>query len=346
MKAIVYNELGNPDVLKIQDVPSPTPKDHEVIIEVAFAGINHTDIHFRKGIPGMASPLPHIAGCDGAGKIIKIGKDVDKHQIGDLVYINPAIFCQTCEFCQKGDLALCRKQKLIGREVSGTYAQLIAVDQNNALKIPLGFDMQIASCSALVYVTAWRMVTTRANLQKDETVFIMGAGSGVGMAAIQIAKMMGAKIISTAGGSEKCKKAKDILGIEHVVDYTKVKLADALKDLTQRRGVDVIIDHVGGSQWVPLLQSLKNGGRLVTCGATDGFDPKTDLRHIFFRQLNIMGSTMGSPEELEAVMKHIFEGKLRPHIDCVLPLSQAKVAHEKIESRNVFGKILLQVLET
>lgn len=342
MKAAQYSQLGGPEVFNITDVPDPTPKEHEVLIQVAFAGINHTDIHFRRGIPGMKTPLPHIPGSDASGTIVALGNQVKELEIGQRVCINPTVFCYACEFCTRGDLWLCKHQKLIGRESQGAYAELVCVPAQNVYVLPDDFDLQKAAAAPLVYQTAYAMIQ-KAQIAKGQTVLIMGAGSGVGSAAIQIAKHLGALVISTAGTASKCQKAQERLGIEHVVLYTEEDLGKRIKDITKGKGVDAILDHVGGDTWVTLLKSLKNGGRLITCGATAGFDPKTDLRHIFFRQLQIRGSTMASPQEFEDVMKLVTDKTIDPIIDQVFDLADVTKAHAFIESRAVFGKVLLTI---
>ncbi|MCB0271382.1 MAG: zinc-binding dehydrogenase [Bdellovibrionales bacterium] len=341
MKAIIYDKLGGPEVLQYKEVEAPTKND--VTIKLAFASINHTDIHFRRGLPGMKSPLPHIPGCDGAGIVEEVSSTSTELQVGDRVAINPTIYCYNCEFCKRGDLYLCKNEKLVGREISGTYAEYISVPKDNVIKLPKNFDLQIAAASPLVYQTAYAMVVTKGKLEQNQTVLVMGAGSGVGMAAIQIAKHIGATVITTASTEDKCAKALDALHADHVIQYTKENLKEHVKALTEKQGVDVIIDHVGGSQWTDLLTLLKNGGKLVTCGATAGYNPTIDLRHVFFRQLQILGSTMASPEDMQKVMNLIFENKITPHIDQVFPLAQVYQAHQHIEDRRVFGKVLLAI---
>lgn len=341
MKAIQYSKLGTPDVLQYVDVEDPTIDNDQVLVKVAFASINHTDIHFRRGLPGVKTPLPHIPGCDASGTVQEIGKNVTHVSVGDKVYLNPTIYCGTCEFCQRGEHYLCKYQQLIGRESNGTYAELVAVPAKNVFKLPEGFDMSLTAAAPLVYQTAYAMVVTKARLKKGETILVMGAGSGVSMAAIQIAKHIGATVITTASTCQKCQKATDLLQADQVIEYTTESIKDRIKEMTNKSGVDVIIDHVGGRQWGTLIQSLKNGGRLVTCGATDGYTPEIDLRHVFFRQLNIMGSTMASEEDFLSVMQLIFDGHITPIIDQIFLLDDAASAHQYIEDRNVFGKVLL-----
>lgn len=343
MKAIQYKELGPPSVLSIQNVDTPQVGSCNVLIKLKFAGINHTDIHFRKGLPGVKSRLPHTPGCDGSGIVQELGSEVKDIHVGDHVCINPTIYCEICEFCQRGDAFLCKHQNLVGRESNGTYAQYISVNQKNIYVLPPDFDLKLAAAAPLVYHTAYAMAVTHGQIQKGHTVLIMGAGSGVSSAAIQLAKLQGAMVITTASSKEKCDKALKLLKADHVIQYTQESIKDRVKAITKKQGVDVILDHVGGDTFKSLIQSLKNGGRLVTCGATAGYEPTLDLRHVFFRQLHIIGSTMGSKKDFQDVMNLVTQGKLTPIIDTVFPLASASLAHQKIEARDVFGKILLEI---
>lgn len=342
MKAIQYSSLGSPEVLQYLDVPKPSPRPHEILIRVLATSINHIDIHFRRGLPGVPSPLPHIPGSDAVGVVESIGSDVKNHKVGDMIIMDPSASCGKCDFCKKGMINYCPKAAILGRETDGAYAEYFAMPEENAIKVPPGLDPLNIVAAPLVYVTAWSMIVTKANLQKDQTILVMGAGSGVGTAAIQIAKMIGAKVFTTAGSAEKIQKSKSLLGVDEAWNYNEVEIDREVRKVTEKKGVDVVIDHVGGRQWVPLLRATKNGGTIVTCGATDGFDPTEDLRHIFFRQLCVLGSTMGNREEMKTLMKHVFEGKLTPIVDKVFPLREAAKAHQYIEDRKVFGKIVLQ----
>jgi NADPH:quinone reductase-like Zn-dependent oxidoreductase len=344
MQRIRYTTLGGPEVLQLEQAPSPAlSQSDDVKIRLAYASVNHTDIHFRRGLPGVSSPLPHTPGCDGAGTILEVGKHVRHFAVGDRVYMDPGYGCGECEFCLQDQKSLCRKHALIGRETDGTYAQEIVLPAKQLRKVPESLDLSIAAAAPLVYQTAWRMVVTQGHVQPAQTVLVMGAGSGVGMAAIQIAHHFGAKVFTTASSADKIQKAKDILPVQDVIAYRDTPINHAIKDLTQKRGVDLIIDHVGGRQWIPLLKSLRNGGTLVTCGATDGYTPDEDLRHIFFRQLQIKGSTMGTDQELADVMALVGRSVLVPVIDRIFPLKDAAKAHAYVESRQVFGKVLLDL---
>ena len=342
MKAIQYSQLGGPEVLEYKDIPTPKPRANEILIKVLATSINHIDIHFRRGLPGVQSPLPHIPGSDAVGIIEELGSSVHGFNKGDRIVMDPSASCGQCDFCKEGRINYCPKARILGRENDGAYAEFMVIPQENAMKLPDGFDVNMAAAAPLVYLTAWSMVVSKGQLQKGQTVLVMGAGSGVGSAAIQIAKMLGADVFATAGSEEKIQKAKELLKVDQAWNYNEIELDREVRAATEKKGVDLIIDSVGGRQWVPMLKALKNGGTLVTCGATDGFDPKEDLRHIFFRQLRILGSTMGNREEMREVMKHVFSGKLKPIVDQVFALKDAAKAHQYVQDRKVFGKVVLK----
>lgn len=342
MKAIQYSQLGGPEVLQYIDVKNPVPKNGEILMRVKAAALNHVDIHYRKGMPGKKTNLPHIPGSDGAGVVEKISAGVMQLKIGQRILMNPGISCGKCEQCQQGEKSLCYKYEIMGHENQGTYAELISIPAENAIPLPDHIDFETAAASPLAYLTAWSMVVTKAQVKKNDMVLVMGAGSGVSMAAIQVCKMLGATVFTTASTQEKMNLAKEKLGVDEVLNYTKTPIDQEIRKLTNKKGCDVVIDHVGGEQWVPILRATRNGGTIVTCGATAGHDPQEDLRHIFFRQLRIFGSTMGNDEELKKVMNYIFEGKLKPIIDKVYPLKDASEAHHRMENRKSFGKIILK----
>ncbi|MCB0327127.1 MAG: zinc-binding dehydrogenase [Bdellovibrionales bacterium] len=344
MHAISFSALGGPEVLKYQEVQKPKPKEHEVLVKLEYAGINHVDIHFRRGIPGIATPLPHIPGADGAGTIAEIGSMVKDRTIGERVVIQPMLSCMNCVECKAGRRNYCHAFHILGEhKTDGTYAQYVSIPAYNAFPLPPSIEFETAASMGIAYLTAWGMLVSKAQVKKGDKVLIMGAGSGVGMAAIQIAKHFGAHVITTASSDEKLEKAKTLLGADETFNYTKVDLAKEIRIRTEKKGVDIVIEHVGGRQWVPILKATKNGGTIVTCGATDGFDPQTDLRHIFYRQLRILGSTMGTDQELKEIITLLAEKKLSPIIDKIFPLEHAAQAQEYIQDRKVFGKVLLQI---
>ena len=340
MKAVVFHQHGGPEVLRYEDVPDPTPARGEVLIEVKATSINHLDIFIRRGMPGVHVPMPKIAGSDAAGLIRELGPDVAGLKVGQRVTINPGISCGHCEFCAAGFGSQCVSYAIMGEHSDGAYAELVKVPAQVVLPIPDSLSFENAAAAPLVFLTAWSMMISKGNIRPGEDVLILGVGAGVGTAALQIAKMTGCRVFATASSEEKLERAKQ-LGADFVINYKTHEFDRKIRELTQKRGVDVVVDYIGADTWVRSLRSARRGGRVLTCGATSGFAPQTDLRQIYFRQVQVIGSTMGSHREFLDVMKCIFRGQLKPIIDRVLPLSEAQKAHELIEGRSVFGKIVL-----
>ena len=340
MKAVSFHTHGGPEVLRAEDVPDPTVSPDEVLIEVRAASINHLDIFVRRGLPGVVIPLPHIPGADAAGIIREVGLQVDGLEPGQRVTINPGINCGRCEFCSAGFASQCLRYRIVGEHVQGSYAELIKVPSHNVLPIPDAMGFEEAAAAPLVFLTAWSMMITKGRIKPGEDVLILGAGGGVGTAAVQIAKMVGCRVYATVGSAQKLEKAKN-LGADVVISHKDEEFDRVIRDQTNKRGVDVVVDYIGADTWVRSLRAARRGGRILTCGATTGPTPKTDLRYIFFRQLQIIGSTMGSPQDFAEVMRCVFRGQLKPVVDRVLPLTEAGQAHELIEARQVFGKLVL-----
>ena len=340
MKAVVFNQHGGPEVLQYVDVPDPRPGPGEVLIEVKATSINHIDIFLRRGMPGIKVPLPKIVGSDAAGIIRELGRDVSGLMPGQRVTINPGITCGHCEFCSAGFGSQCVSWAMVGENRDGAYAEFVVVPAHIVLPIPDHISFEEAAAAPLVFLTAWSMMVGKGNIRPGEDVLILGAGAGVGTAAIQIAKLVGCRVFATASNSEKLQRAKE-LGADFLINYTTEEFDKAIRELTNKRGVDIVVDYIGADTWVRSLRSARRGGRVLTCGATTGFAPQTDLRHIFFRQVQVLGSTMGSHREFLDVMKCVFRGQLKPVIDRVLPLPEARKGHELIEQRAVFGKIVL-----
>jgi NADPH:quinone reductase-like Zn-dependent oxidoreductase len=340
MKAAIFRQHGGPEVLEYADVPEPAIRANEVLVEVKACALNHLDIFVRNGLPGIEIPLPHILGNDVAGIVREIGELVTWVQAGDLVMVQPGVSCGHCEACLSGQDNLCREYDIVGYRRNGGYAELVAVPGVNIIPKPTGLSWEEAAALPLVTVTAWHMLVTRANVQPGEDVLVHAAGSGVGSIAIQIAKLRGARVITTASSDEKLAKARE-LGADETVNYTHDDWPKEVKRLTDRKGVDVVVEHTGATTWPGSIAALKNNGRLVTCGATSGFDARTDLRQVFYRHLTLLGSFMGSKGELLEAMKFVAARKIRAVVDRVLPLSEARQAHELIESRAQFGKIVL-----
>ena len=341
MKATIFRQHGGPAVLEYTDVPEPRVRANEVLVEVRACALNHLDIFVRNGMPGIEIPLPHILGCDVAGVVREAGELVKWVKPGDEVMVQPGVSCGHCEACLSGEDNLCREYDMIGYRRDGGYAEFVAVPGVNIVPKPAALSWEEAAALPLVTVTTWHMLVTRANVQPGENVLVHAAGSGVGSIAIQIAKLRGARVITTASSDEKLAKARE-LGADEVINYTRADWPKEVRRLTDRKGVDVVVEHTGAETWPGSIAALKNNGRLVTCGATSGFDARTDLRQVFYRHLTLLGSFMGSKGEFLEAMRFVMTGKIRAVIDRVLPLSEARQAHELIEDRAQFGKVVLK----
>jgi NADPH:quinone reductase-like Zn-dependent oxidoreductase len=342
MKAIVYAEHGGPEVLRYTDAPEPVIGAGEVLVRVRACALNHLDLWLRKGIPSLKIPLPHIPGSDVAGEVARVGDGVANVKAGERVMLQPGISCGLCEKCVAGDDNLCRSYKILGEMVDGGCAQYVKAPARNCVPIPEGVTFEQAAAFPLVSLTAWHMLISRARLQPAETVLVLAAGSGVGTAAIQIAKASGAWVIATAGSEAKLAKARE-LGADEVINHSTQKVATEVKRLTGRRGVDVVFEHVGEATWSESIRSLVPGGRLVTCGATTGYNGAIDIRYLFTRQISLLGSFMGSKSDLLSALEFLKRGLLKPIIDVVMPLEKCADAHRRLEQREQFGKIVLAV---
>ena len=343
MKAVVFSKHGGPEVLHVAEVADPRPRADEVLVRVRACSINHLDLWVRKGIPGVEIPMAHIPGSDIAGEIAAVGELVNDVHVGEKVVLAPGISCGHCHACLAGDDNLCRKYTLFGYLVDGGCAELVKSPARNVFPMPESLSFDEAAAVPLVFLTAWHMLVTRARLQPGEEILILGGGSGVGSAGIQIAKMLGGRVIATVGTEEKVEKAK-ALGADHVVLHSQTGWQADVKRLTHKhRGVDVVFEHVGTATWDHSLASLATGGRLVTCGATTGYDARLDLRFLFSRHLSVLGSYMGSKAELFPVLDLVGRKILHPVIDSVLPLDRCAEAHARLERRHAFGKIVLTV---
>ncbi|BFU93287.1 MAG: alcohol dehydrogenase [Nitrospira sp.] len=345
MKAVIFREHGGPEKLSYEDIPQPQIGPEEVLIRVRACALNHLDIWIRQGSPAYPMPLPHVSGSDIAGEVEAAGGHVDgvradSIKVGDRVFVLPGISCWRCNECLAGRDNSCRSYALIGAMVHGGYAEYVKVPFRNVLPIPGNLTFEQAAAFPLVSVTAWHMLFALAQLQPGETVLIMGAGSGVGSIAVQMAHLAGARVITTVGSEDKIPKAV-LLGAHAVIDHSREKVAERVKLLTEGRGVDVVIEHIGPEVWQQCLASLARGGRLITCGATTGAEVKLDLRYIYSRQFTIKGSYMGTRAELVKAAELVGQGKLKPVIDRTYPLREARAAQEQLLSRKVFGKIVL-----
>jgi NADPH:quinone reductase-like Zn-dependent oxidoreductase len=342
MKAIIFHQHGDPSVLRYTDVNEPHPRANDVLVRVHACALNHLDLWVRRGLPGVPIPLPHIPGSDIAGEVAKIGPEVHTVHVGQKVVLAPGVTCGKCPACLSGNDNLCRDYTNLGYMIDGGCAEYIRCPEVNCLPYPENLDWAEAAAIPLVFQTAWHMLVHRAQLQPGESVLVLAAGSGVGSAAIQIAKFFGARVIATAGNDEKLAKAKEI-GADEVIHHGIMPIAKEVRRLTHNRGVDVVFEHVGTATWDDSVKSLANAGRLVSCGATTGYEAKLDLRFLFTRQLSIMGSYMGNKSELRTVLTLVTQGRLKPIVDKVWPLHDCIAAHNYLEKGKQFGKVVLTV---
>lgn len=342
MKAIRFHNFGGTEVLQYEEAPKPAIGPNDVLLQLKAAALNHLDLWVRSGEREKNIPLPHIPGSDGAGIIAETGSAVKRYKAGDRVLISPGLSCGNCDKCLSSRDNLCREYRVLGTKEDGAYAEFVKLPAINVLPIPEGLDFNQAAAIPLVFLTAWHMLVGLAKIQPGETVLVHGAGSGVGSAGIQIAKLFGAHVLTTAGSEEKLSKAKQ-LGADELINYKEKDFAEEVKRLTGKRGVDVVFEHIGGEVFEKSITILTKGGRLVTCGSTTDFMAKVDLRYIFSRHQTIFGSWMGSKQELIEVLKFFPSGKLKPVIDSVFPLSQAADAQRRLMERKNFGKIVLSI---
>ena len=342
MKAILFHQHGGPEVLQFTDVTDPEPRPNEVLVRVRACALNHLDLWVRRGLPNVPIPLPHIPGSDVAGEVAKIGSEVTTVRVAQKVVLAPLVSCGKCPACVAGLDNCCRQATNLGYMIDGGCAEFVRVPEVNCLPYPENLSFEQAAAVPLVFQTAWHMLIARAELQPGEDVLVLAAGSGVGSAAIQIAKCFAARVIATAGSDEKLAKARE-LGADYVINHKSQKIRDEVRRITNKRGVDVVFEHVGTATWEESLASLALAGRLVTCGNTTGYDAKIDLRFLFSRQLSLLGSYMGVKSELHTIMKLVAAGRLKPVVDRVFPLAEAAAAHAYLESGQQFGKVVLKV---
>ncbi|MFW9853465.1 MAG: zinc-binding dehydrogenase [Candidatus Thorarchaeota archaeon] len=345
MKAVLLHEFGSIEKLEFSEYPTPTIESNQILVKVAAVALNHLDLFVRAGIPGLNLKMPHILGSDISGEIEEIGSENREENLeaGNKIVVDPGISCGKCRFCQIGEVSLCRNYGVIGEHIRGGYAEYLAIPRENAILIPKNspLDMTESAAVPLTFMTAYRMVKTRARVKKADNVLITGIGGGVALAALQIAQLLGARVFVTSSSNEKLKKAKELgasLGINYVdnPDYHK-----EIYYHTDRRGVDVVIDSSGQENWQKNMRALRKGGRLVTCGATTGPRAITNLNLLFWNQLELIGSTMASRQELREVLDYVWRGNLKPVIDTVLPLSKAQDAQRILEGGKQFGKVVM-----
>ncbi|HEY7536106.1 MAG TPA: zinc-binding dehydrogenase [Thermodesulfobacteriota bacterium] len=341
MKAVVLYEHGDVDKLKYDEIPNPEVRANDVLVQVKACAMNHLDIWVRKGFPHLKIRYPHVLGSDVSGIVAGVGKDVNGIEIGTPVLISPGITCGRCAHCLSGRDNLCREYAILGENCHGGCSEYISVPKENILPMPRNLSFEEGACIPLVFLTAWHMLVTRAVIKPGEMVLVQAAGSGVGSVAIQIAKLYGATVITTAGTDEKVEKAQRLLGADYGINYITQDFLAEVRKITQKRGVDIVIDHTGMVNWERNILALTMGGRMVVCGSTSGYEGKTDIRQVFFKRLSILGSTMGSKGDLFEIIKHVESGRLKPVVYKILPMSQAQEGHRLMENRDVFGKIVL-----
>jgi len=342
MKAVLFKEHGGPEKLTYEDLPTPVIGPEDVRVRVKACALNHLDIWIRQGNPAYPIPLPHVSGSDVAGVVEQVGTQVVGVTVGARVFVSPGLSCWKCENCLAGRDNFCSTFGIIGAKTHGGYAEYVKVPFRNVLPMPENLTFEQAAAFPLVSVTASHMLFALAGLQHGETVLIMGAGSGVGSMAVQLAKLAGARVMTTVGSDEKIPKAV-VLGADAVINHSKEKVSERVKLLTEGRGVDVVIEHIGPEVWETCLASLAKGGRLITCGATTGAEVKLDLRYVYSRQFTIKGSYMGTRAELVKAAELVGQKRLMAVIDRTYPLREARAAQELMLSRKFFGKIVLTV---
>lgn len=344
MSAVVLREHGGPEVLRLERLPVPVPGPKQVRIAIAAVALNHLDLWVRRGGPAFHLEYPHRLGSDIAGVIDAIGPGVEGIAVGQKAVIQPGLSCGRCAACLGGQDNLCRHYRILGENTQGGYAQYLVVPEVNVAPYPENLDFAHAAASILPFLTAWQMVVRKAQVAPGEVVLVHAAGSGIGVAAIQICKLFGAKVIATSTSAAKLLRAKE-LGADETIDTSSGTgagdFAAACRALTGKRGVDAVIEHIGGDVFTGSIKAVRNGGKIVTCGATASPTPSIDLRHIFFRQIQVLGSTMGSKADLLAVLAHIAAGTLRPVVHQVRPLAEAAEGHRLLEARAAFGRVVL-----
>ena len=339
MKAVEYTGHGGTEVIRYGDVPRPEPGPGEVLVDVRAGSLNHLDLWTRRGLPGLDLDLPHVPGSDAAGEVVAVGEETGRFEPGDRVAIDASVSCGECEFCRDGEETMCVEYRILGEHLPGVHAKTVAVSEDNLVPVPDGVDWEVAAAAPLVFGTAWRMLVTRGEIRPGETVLVLGASGGVGHAAVQIAAHAGAEVIAAAGSEEKRTIVRQ-LGADRAVD-SRDGFAEEIRASTGKRGVDVVVDHVGEATWDDSLRSLAKGGRLLTCGATTGPVGETDIRRVFGNQLAVIGSTMATPGELDDVLSLVWDGTLEPRIRATLPMSETARGHELLAEREGVGKVVL-----
>jgi NADPH:quinone reductase-like Zn-dependent oxidoreductase len=345
MRAVFIESHGGPEVVRIGELPTPQPGPGEVRVRVVAAALNHLDLWVRAGIPGIEQTFPHVLGADGAGVVDAVGPGVDDVAPGDEVYIQPGLFCGRCEFCLAGEESLCVRFRLLGEHVSGTLAERVVVPAVNVYRKPRGLHWSRAAAFPLAYQTAWRLVLTAGGLRAGESVLIHGVGGGVASAALQIAKYAGALVYVTSSSPDKLDRAIG-LGADVAIDYTREDVPGKIRELTARRGVDLVVDNVGKSTWRDSIECVRRGGRIATCGATTGNDAVTPINRVYWKQISIHGSTMANRREFRRIARLVEGRRIDPLIDVEIPFEEAPAGLDRLASGDQFGKIVIRIPAT
>jgi len=340
VKAVRIHEHGGPEVLRLEERPEPGAGPGQVLVAIKAAGVNQLDTWVRRGVPGHQFPLPITPGADGAGVVAALGPGAQGLAVGDRVAIAPGFACGRCAECLSGRDHYCRHYGIYGESADGTDCELLAVPAANALPLPDALSFEAAAATSLVFLTAWEMLMVKGRVTGADTVLVHAAGSGVSTAAIQIARYAGARVIATASSDEKLARART-LGAAETVNYSDPAWPQTVRALTGKRGCDLIVDHVGADTFPGSLRALAAGGRILCCGASSGAEFSANLRPIFFKNLAIVGSTMGSRGTLPNIYRLVADGTFQAVIDSVLPLAEVAEAHRRIAARRLFGKIVL-----
>lgn len=342
MKAIFIRRHGSIDQVEYGELPKPELKPGEVLVKTRAAALNHVDLFVIGGLPGVTLPMPHVPGADGAGVVETAGEGAGRFKAGDRVMLNAVLSCGKCEFCVRGEESLCVKMGLVGEHAHGTFAEYFRVPERCLEPIPDGISFQQAAAFSLVFLTAWRMLRSRGRVSAGEDVFIHGIGGGVSLASLQIAKLAGCRVFVSSSSDEKLERARE-LGADFSYNYQALDVVQEVLRETGKRGVDLVVDNVGASTWLQSLKLVRKGGRVVTCGATTGANPETEIRLIFWKQIEIIGSTMSSRGEFQQVVSLLGSGKLQPIIDRTFPLQEGKAALEYLQAEHQFGKVVLEM---
>lgn len=343
MKAVTIREHGELEKVQIREIPPPQARAGEALITVRAAALNHLDLWMRKGRPGLVLTMPHVLGSDASGVVVEVGPDTTDVKVGDEVILNPGLSCGHCEFCKRGEHSECSSFGIVGMSCPGTFAERVAVPAVNLRPKPSHLSFEEAAALPLAHLTAWRMLMSRAKLQPGESVLIHGIGGGVALAALQLAKLVNAEVLVTSSSEEKLARARE-LGADHTINYREQKdVAERAREVTGGRGVDVAVNTVGAAAWPIDLRAVRKGGRIVLCGVTTGAAAETDLRALYWDQLTVLGSTLGSHEDFRQMVRAISAAQLKPVVDSVEPLDRCREAMARMESGMQFGKVVLKV---